>query len=49
MALRWQRQESENAPHKLTDADYGDDIVLLANTPTQTNLYNIVWNRQLVA
>ena len=36
MASRWQRKEAEVYPAKtITDADYADDIALLANTPNQ--------------
>ena len=34
MASSWQRKEAEGTPQKsITDADYADDIALLANTP----------------
>ena len=36
MASSWQRKEAEGTPQKtITDADYADDIVILANTPNQ--------------
>ena len=36
MASCWQRKEAEVTPQKaITDADYADDIALLANTPNQ--------------
>ena len=36
MASSWQRKEAEGTPQKtITDADYADDIALLANTPNQ--------------
>ena len=36
MASSWQRKEAEGTPAKgITDADYADDIALLANTPNQ--------------
>ena len=36
MASSWQRKEAEGTPAKtITDADYTDDIAILANTPNQ--------------
>ena len=36
MALSWRRKESDRYPAKtITDADYADDIAILANTPDQ--------------
>ena len=36
MASSWQRKEAEGTPQKtITDADYADDIAILANTPAQ--------------
>ena len=36
MASSWQRKEAEGTPAKtITDADYADDIAILANTPNQ--------------
>ena len=35
-ASSWQRKEAEATPQKtITDADYADDIAILANTPNQ--------------
>ncbi len=35
-ASSWQRKEAEGTPQKtITDADYADDIAILANTPDQ--------------
>ena len=32
----WQRKETEGTPQKtISDADYADDIAILANTPNQ--------------
>ena len=33
----------------IMDADYADDIALLANTPTKSKPCYIVWNEQLLA
>ena len=36
MALSWLREEAKGTPAKtITDADYADDLALLANTPNQ--------------
>ena len=36
MASSWRRKEAKCAPQKkITDADYADDLALLANTPNQ--------------
>ena len=36
MASSWQRKEAEGTPQKtITDADYADDIAILANRPDQ--------------
>ena len=36
MASNWRRKEAEGTPAKtITDADYVDDIAILANTPDQ--------------
>ena len=36
MASSWRRKEAEGTPQKtITDADYADDIAILANTPDQ--------------
>ena len=36
MVSSWQRKEAEDTPtQRIMDADYADDIALLANTPTQ--------------
>ena len=36
MASNWRRKEAEGTPQKtITDADYADDIAILANTPDQ--------------
>ena len=43
---RWQRKEAEGTPQKtITDADYADDIAILANTPNQakTLLHSLEW------
>ena len=43
-ALSWQTKEAEGTPQKtITDADYANDIALLANTPNQaeTLLHNL--------
>ena len=45
MASNWRRNEAEGTPQKqITDADYADDIAILANTPDQVKHYCIVWN-----
>ena len=37
MASNWRRKEAESSPATtITDADYADDIAILANTPDQT-------------
>ena len=44
MASSWRRKEAEGTPQKtITDADYADDIAILANTPGQaeTLLYSL--------
>ena len=36
MASSWLREEAKGTPQKtITDADYADDLALLANTPNQ--------------
>ena len=36
MASNWRRKEAEDIPQQtITDADYADDIAILANTPDQ--------------
>ena len=46
MALSWQRKRSRRYPAKtITNADYADDIAILANTPNQaeTLLHSLEW------
>ena len=39
------KKRSRRYPAKtITDADYADDLVILANTPTKPKHYCIVWN-----
>ena len=39
------KKRSKRYPAKtITDADYADDLALLANTPNQQRRYCIVWN-----
>ena len=39
MVSSWQRKEAESTPQKtITDADYADDIALLANTPNPAEI-----------
>ena len=41
------KKSSRRYPAKtITDADYADDIAILANTPTKPKHYCIVWNEQ---
>ena len=43
------RERNRRYPGKtITDADYADDLALLANTPAQV-VTPLVWNEQLVA
>ena len=46
MASSWQRKEAEGTPAKtITDADYADDIAILANTPNQAETLLHSWER----
>ena len=41
------KKRSRRYPAKtITDADYADDIAILANTANQAEHYSIVWNKQ---
>ena len=37
-ASNWKKKEAEDTLHKQSDTDYTDDIVLLANIPTQPEI-----------